>query len=59
MAVRLDSVDARTALGRAGLVICATTARETLFDSALLCDDIIVIAIEEGVLDVVARPRHR
>lgn len=39
------SADAGTALSRAGLVICATTARTPLFDSAVLPDDAVVVAV--------------
>ena len=43
--VRSDSPPPTEELGRAGLVICATTAREPLFDSTLLRDDVVVIAV--------------
>ena len=39
------SAEANAALAHAGLVICATTAREPLFDSSLLRDDVVVIAM--------------
>ena len=43
--VRSDSLPPTAELGRAGLVICATTARTPLFDSAVLRDDVVVIAV--------------
>jgi ornithine cyclodeaminase/alanine dehydrogenase-like protein (mu-crystallin family) len=39
------SDEARAALRGAGLVICATTARQPLFDSTALRDDVIVVAV--------------
>jgi ornithine cyclodeaminase/alanine dehydrogenase-like protein (mu-crystallin family) len=44
-AVLSGSADADVALRRAGLVICATTARAPLFDSAGLRDDAVVVAV--------------
>jgi len=43
--VRSDSPPPTAELGRAGLVICATTARAPLFDSALLRADVVVVAV--------------
>lgn len=43
--VQLDSTEARQRLGRAELVICATSARTPLFDSALLHERAVVVAI--------------
>ncbi|KQM82548.1 ornithine cyclodeaminase family protein [Agromyces sp. Leaf222] len=40
-----DAASVALALGGAGLVVCATTAREPLFDSALLGDDAVVVAV--------------
>ena len=51
--VRTDSIDAQHALRRAGIVVCATTAREPLFDSTLLGDDVVVLAV--GAHDPTAR----
>ncbi|WP_448638241.1 ornithine cyclodeaminase family protein [Geodermatophilus sp. URMC 63] len=44
-AVRLGSADADEALQAADVVVCATSARTPLFDSALLGDDAVVIAV--------------
>ena len=44
-AVRLGSADADGALRAADVVVCATSARSPLFDSALLRDDAVVIAV--------------
>lgn len=40
-----DAASVALALGGAGFVICATTAREPLFDSAVLADDVVVVAV--------------
>ncbi|WP_157415802.1 ornithine cyclodeaminase family protein [Agromyces allii] len=40
-----DAASVALVLGRAGLVVCATTAREPLFDSTLLADDVVVVAV--------------
>ncbi len=44
-AVRLGSTDADHALGTADVVVCATSARSPLFESSLLRDDAVVIAV--------------
>ncbi|MGY1699837.1 ornithine cyclodeaminase family protein [Geodermatophilus sp. SYSU D00766] len=44
-AVALGSPRAAEALGTADVVVCATSAREPLFDSALLRDDAVVVAV--------------
>jgi ornithine cyclodeaminase len=44
-AVATGSAGARTALASADVVVCATSARSPVFDSALLRDDAVVIAI--------------
>jgi ornithine cyclodeaminase/alanine dehydrogenase-like protein (mu-crystallin family) len=44
-AVRLDSADADEALRAADVVVCATSARSPLFDSSLLRDDAVVVAV--------------
>ncbi len=44
-AVRLGSADADEALRAADVVVCATSARSPLFDSSLLRDDAVVIAV--------------
>ncbi|MGY1695342.1 ornithine cyclodeaminase family protein [Geodermatophilus sp. SYSU D00814] len=44
-AVALGSPRAAEALGAADVVVCATSAREPLFDSALLRDDAVVVAV--------------
>ncbi|GAA2727161.1 ornithine cyclodeaminase family protein [Cellulomonas aerilata] len=44
-AVRLDSPEADAALGAADVVVCATSARTPLFDSRVLGDRAVVIAI--------------
>ncbi len=43
--VRTGSAGTADALRRAGIVVCATTAREPLFDSTLLDDAAVVIAV--------------
>jgi len=43
--VRLGTPEAEAALRTAGIVHCATPAREPLFDSDLLRDDVIVVAV--------------
>jgi ornithine cyclodeaminase/alanine dehydrogenase-like protein (mu-crystallin family) len=43
--VRVGSPDAEDALRRADIVVCATTAREPVFDSALLGDAAVVMAV--------------
>jgi ornithine cyclodeaminase len=43
--LRSDSEQARRAVGRAHVVVCATTARRPLFDSRLLREDAVVAAI--------------
>lgn len=43
--LRLGSAEADAALGAADIVVCATSARTPLFDSALLRSDVIVIAV--------------
>ncbi|MFF2371317.1 ornithine cyclodeaminase family protein [Agromyces sp. NPDC058110] len=40
-----DAASVARVLAEAGLVICATTAREPLFDSAVLADDVVVVAV--------------
>ncbi|SFR70893.1 ornithine cyclodeaminase [Agromyces sp. CF514] len=40
-----DAASVTRALAEAGLVICATTAREPLFDSSVLGDDAVVVAV--------------
>ncbi|GAA1823931.1 ornithine cyclodeaminase family protein [Agromyces salentinus] len=40
-----DAASVADLLGRAGFVVCATTAREPLFDSAVLRDDVVVVAV--------------
>jgi ornithine cyclodeaminase len=42
---RAGSPEVALALGQADVVVCATTAREPLFDSALLRDSAIVLAV--------------
>jgi ornithine cyclodeaminase len=44
-AVQLGSADAGRALAGADVVVCATSARTPLFDSAVLRDDAVVIAV--------------
>ena len=44
-AVRLGSTEAGEALRTADVVVCATSARSPLFDSALLRDDVVVVAV--------------
>jgi ornithine cyclodeaminase len=44
-AVRLGSAQADEALRTADVVVCATSARSPLFDSTLLSDDAVVIAV--------------
>jgi len=44
-ALRLDSAEADAALRAADVVVCATSARSPLFDSALLRDGVVVIAV--------------
>jgi ornithine cyclodeaminase len=44
-AVRLGSADADEALRAAEVVVCATSARSPLFDSSLLRDDAVVVAV--------------
>jgi ornithine cyclodeaminase len=44
-AVQLGSSDAETALADADVVVCATSARDPLFDSSILRDDVIVVAV--------------
>ncbi len=44
-AVRLGSTDAEAALRAADVVVCATSARVPLFDSGLLRDDVVVVAV--------------
>lgn len=44
-AVALGSAEGDAALGSADVVVCATSARAPVFDSALLRDDAIVVAI--------------
>ena len=44
-AVRLGTADADEALRAADVVVCATSARSPLFDSALLRDDAVVVAV--------------
>ena len=44
-ALRLGSPHAEAALGSADVVVCATSARSPVFDSALLRDDAVVIAV--------------
>lgn len=43
--VRSDSPPPTDELGRAGLIICATTARTPLFDSSVLRADVVVVAV--------------
>ncbi|MFD1861142.1 ornithine cyclodeaminase family protein [Aeromicrobium camelliae] len=43
--VQVGSAEADRAVAQAGIVHCATSAREPVFDSALLRDDAIVIAV--------------
>jgi ornithine cyclodeaminase/alanine dehydrogenase-like protein (mu-crystallin family) len=43
--VLLDSADAADALAHADVVVCATSARQALFDSRLLGDGVTVIAV--------------
>ena len=45
VAVRLGSADADEALQAADVVVCATSARAPLFDSSLLRDDVVVVAV--------------
>jgi len=40
-----DATSVAEVIGSAGLVVCATTAREPLFDSAPLRDDVVVVAV--------------
>lgn len=40
-----DAASVARVLGEAGLVVCATTAREPLFDSALLREHVVVVAV--------------
>ncbi|QTX03569.1 ornithine cyclodeaminase family protein [Agromyces archimandritae] len=44
-AVVAGSAEASTALAAAGLIVCATTAREPLFDGSLVRADAVVIAV--------------
>jgi ornithine cyclodeaminase len=44
-ALRLGSADAVEALRTADVVVCATSARSPLFDSALLREDVVVVAV--------------
>lgn len=44
-AVRLGSAQADETLGAADVVVCATSARTPLFDSAVIRDDAVVIAV--------------
>jgi ornithine cyclodeaminase len=44
-AVRLDSAESSEALRAADVVVCATSARTPLFDSDLLRDDVVVVAV--------------
>jgi len=44
-AARLDSSRAEEALGAADIVVCATSARSPVFDSGLLRDDVVVVAV--------------
>jgi ornithine cyclodeaminase len=44
-ALRLGSAEADAALGSADVVVCATSARTPVFDSSLLRDDVVVIAV--------------
>ncbi|WP_222265983.1 ornithine cyclodeaminase family protein [Modestobacter marinus] len=44
-ALRLGSAAAEEALRHADVVVCATSARTPLFDSALLRDDVVVVAV--------------
>lgn len=44
-AVRLGSEQAQDELRTADVVVCATSARSPLFDSALLRDDVVVVAV--------------
>ena len=44
-ALRLDSAEAGHALRAADLVVCATSARSPLFDSSLLRNDAVVVAV--------------
>lgn len=50
--VAAGSVEADRALRRAGLVICATTARTALFDSAVVAADVVVVAVGSHEPDV-------
>lgn len=43
--LELGSAAAEAVLRAADVVVCATTAREPLFDSAMLCDDAVVMAV--------------
>ena len=52
-AVRLGSAEAVEALRTADVVVCATAARSPLFDSAVLRDDVVVVAV--GSHEPVAR----
>jgi ornithine cyclodeaminase len=47
-----ETADVDAALRRADVVVCATTAREPLFDSRLLADDAVVVAIGSHEPDV-------
>ncbi|WP_228000202.1 ornithine cyclodeaminase family protein [Nocardia australiensis] len=50
-----DSSESRTAVREADVIVCATTASEPLFDSALIRDDAVVIAVgshEPGVREI-------
>jgi ornithine cyclodeaminase/alanine dehydrogenase-like protein (mu-crystallin family) len=51
-AVRLGSAPADEALRTADVVVCATSARSPVFDSALLGDDVVVIAVGSHEPDV-------
>jgi ornithine cyclodeaminase len=44
-AVRLGSAQADAALRSADVVVCATSARSPVFDSAVLGDDVVVVAV--------------
>ncbi|MBW9207037.1 ornithine cyclodeaminase family protein [Mumia sp. zg.B53] len=43
--VAVDSAAAAEAVGAAGLILCATSAREPVFDGTLVADDAIVVAV--------------
>ena len=50
-ALRLGSAEADTALGSADVVVCATSARTPVFDSSLLRDDVVAIAVGSHEVD--------